>query len=421
MVVEQRIGRVDRIGQTAERIVVANLFIENSIEERIVMRLLERIGVFEQSIGELDAIVGESIEEITRQVVSGRLSPEEAERKAQESGDALQRNVQEARHVLTRVDGLLAADQALVDEINAVTGERQIPAASEMLVFLNDWLEASFPGHQLAVEATERVVQVDLRGSLAQAVEERLRDPDAFRFGRRAMAGLVPLTLSRDAAYRHPGAELLHLKHPLVRLAIDSASDVRESYKEAFYLKLPRSERLPPGTHLFATELVESHGQRPWIRICASFAALGGSSDIDDPDQAVGALLELADHGEDCESLPVSPKELQAAKVRVLSSIDRTVNEWSQREAKIEGSRREQQHAIQLAIEELKLSRARARLATVEAHQANNRVLLMARGMVAAAEKRLQTFLVPRPVGRYEPPDRQSIAVGVVEVVRGTA
>ena len=43
MVVEQRIGRVDRIGQEAARIIIVNLVVENSIEERILERLLKRL------------------------------------------------------------------------------------------------------------------------------------------------------------------------------------------------------------------------------------------------------------------------------------------------------------------------------------------------------------------------------------------
>ena len=54
MEVEQRIGRLDRIGQTSPRINIYNLWIEDSIETRILRRLYTRIGIFEQSVGELE-------------------------------------------------------------------------------------------------------------------------------------------------------------------------------------------------------------------------------------------------------------------------------------------------------------------------------------------------------------------------------
>ncbi|MBK6590026.1 MAG: SWF/SNF helicase family protein [Acidobacteria bacterium] len=81
MVVEQRIGRVDRIGQQAERIVVINFVVQDSIEERILERLLRKIGIFETSIGEIDPIVGDQIEKLTREAVSGSLTHDELEKK----------------------------------------------------------------------------------------------------------------------------------------------------------------------------------------------------------------------------------------------------------------------------------------------------------------------------------------------------
>ena len=54
MVVEQRIGRIDRIGQAAPRIVILNMVAADTIEDRILGRLYERIGIFKESIGEID-------------------------------------------------------------------------------------------------------------------------------------------------------------------------------------------------------------------------------------------------------------------------------------------------------------------------------------------------------------------------------
>src|SRR5208282_1221281 len=119
MVVEQRIGRVDRIGQESERIIVCNLVVKDSIEERVVQRLLDKLGIFRESIGELDPIIGEQIEKLGEQALRGELTEKELERIVEERGDALARQVHEARDMLSRVDGLLAADQGLVDEIRA--------------------------------------------------------------------------------------------------------------------------------------------------------------------------------------------------------------------------------------------------------------------------------------------------------------
>jgi SNF2 family DNA or RNA helicase len=66
MVVEQRIGRLDRLGQEADRIVILNFSVRGTIEERILGRLYDRIRIFEGSIGDLEPILGEEIRRLSR-------------------------------------------------------------------------------------------------------------------------------------------------------------------------------------------------------------------------------------------------------------------------------------------------------------------------------------------------------------------
>ncbi len=56
MTIEQRIGRIQRIGQAARHVIVNNFYIADTIDRTIVMRLMERIKLFELAIGELEAI-----------------------------------------------------------------------------------------------------------------------------------------------------------------------------------------------------------------------------------------------------------------------------------------------------------------------------------------------------------------------------
>ncbi|WP_297085435.1 helicase-related protein [uncultured Draconibacterium sp.] len=58
MRVEQRIGRIDRIGQKFDKLHIFNLCIQGSIEDRIYSRLYEKLNIFESTIGELEPILG---------------------------------------------------------------------------------------------------------------------------------------------------------------------------------------------------------------------------------------------------------------------------------------------------------------------------------------------------------------------------
>jgi len=56
MVIEQRIGRVHRIGQTRD-VKIINLAVSNTIEAYILNRLYEKINLFHAAIGEMDLIL----------------------------------------------------------------------------------------------------------------------------------------------------------------------------------------------------------------------------------------------------------------------------------------------------------------------------------------------------------------------------
>jgi superfamily II DNA or RNA helicase len=62
MTIEQRIGRIQRLGQKAKNVIVYNLVIRDTVDQRVVARLLERLRLFESAIGEMEAILTQATE-----------------------------------------------------------------------------------------------------------------------------------------------------------------------------------------------------------------------------------------------------------------------------------------------------------------------------------------------------------------------
>lgn len=62
MVIEQRIGRLHRFGQTNE-VEVFNLCARGSMEERILAVLHDRVRLFELVVGEMDMVLGNLTDE----------------------------------------------------------------------------------------------------------------------------------------------------------------------------------------------------------------------------------------------------------------------------------------------------------------------------------------------------------------------
>ncbi|MFZ2147693.1 MAG: helicase-related protein [Sedimentisphaerales bacterium] len=58
--VEQRIGRIDRIGQKLDKIKIINFFLKDSIDERVYKVLRERCGLFEHFVGAMQPVLSKA-------------------------------------------------------------------------------------------------------------------------------------------------------------------------------------------------------------------------------------------------------------------------------------------------------------------------------------------------------------------------
>ncbi len=401
MVVEQRIGRVDRIGQEADRIVILNLVVEDSIEERVIQRLLEKIDIW-----------------LTGQALRGELSEPELRKLVEERGNAIAVRVHEAKQMLSKVDNLLAADQGFIDEINSVIGERQIPAERELACFLNQFLAARFPGCQLPPEVERKVVNLDLQ-TLAPSLEAAATSlgVDALSLARRLAAGSVPVTLSREAGYNHPRAELIHLNHPLTKFAIAELERTGERPYVAFRLQLQSSLLLDRGKYAFLIASVQIKGQRPRTKLAAVIVSRSDQRFWLDPADTIPVIVEILENGGDCEIEGPGIEEVSTLEARLIDGLERLKSEWEAREQKLEQARREQQIASRRATLEFLLTRAKNRLSGLETSRAADFAVRMARARVGKALRDLDGFRAEPAFALWETLEHEEIAVGLLEVV----
>ena len=74
MRVEQRIGRIDRIGQVYPDVWIRNYFYDETVEAKIYQRLDDRISSFESVVGELQPILSQVARAIESAVMAGNAS-----------------------------------------------------------------------------------------------------------------------------------------------------------------------------------------------------------------------------------------------------------------------------------------------------------------------------------------------------------
>lgn len=299
MRVEQRIGRLDRFGSPHEKIFVVNFHIPGTIETDIFERLYDRIGIFERSIGELEPILQEVVEELTSLAFDPSLSTADRERERRRIEEAFElrakvlADIQDHEAEFAGVDhvpieGLEREDDGegrvitefdlrrIVDHVLARTGARLRTAkGSEIHELIGDDDLAEL------VRRSEPRVGGSIYG--LQRLQNLLRD------GQPVLVTFRPERASRE------GVDLLGIRHPVVRAAIDSIED-RDLARFAS-VRLP-GDAAQPGSYLVGFWLLEITGVRPRLEVRALGLDLGReefSDTIGDRVLAAAAQGELRD------------------------------------------------------------------------------------------------------------------------------
>ena len=132
MRVEQRIGRIDRYGQKAEKIRIYSFFLRGTIEERILERLYTRIGIFEDSVGDLEPILGPLAQQLSREIFSMDLTPVQELEKTEQLLASLEVRRLEEEDLQKRTAELLGQDALALQAVQDTVSSGRYISAPEL-------------------------------------------------------------------------------------------------------------------------------------------------------------------------------------------------------------------------------------------------------------------------------------------------
>ena len=279
MEVEQRIGRVDRFGQTEEKILVLNFHTPGTIETDIIERVHERIGVFKDSIGELEPIFQSKMSELRRAMFDFSLTDVQRQRKIEETLAAIEGQRLAIDDVEAASSYLSSTDTAEIDGLEEdlkATG-RYIGQA-ELVLLLRDWT-AYTPGAYCEVD--ESSTHLIFRGNPAmepqllglQAAGERSRmEIDQLA---KAMQDEREVVLCLDPEHaRKSGRQLLSTNSPMVRAALRVPGSVQARFG---HIRV-RSNAVASGSYLVLVAVARWVGLRPSVEFWTTAVDLDTST-----------------------------------------------------------------------------------------------------------------------------------------------
>ena len=309
MRIEQRIGRVDRIGQKSEVIQIVNLSMPNTIEDRILTLLYERINIFEHSIGDLESIMGDEIGKLERDLFMPQLTPAEEEARIKRAADAIENTAQESSRFEARAHALIGQDDFFTDEIERARKNRRYVTGEELLIYLGDYLKEHHRDCRLQPDEEDSdLFRLTVGDGLRQAVRAASShgDHELIQFLTRVGDGQLVLTTNPTRAEENPRLSLLTFYNPLTRTVQKHYSDHLEQLHPACYIRLS-SERVPAGRYAWLLYSSEIGGVRPRrdLELVALDIQHGEAVNEDDSEMLLWQMVAEAD------SVPESKRYLE--------------------------------------------------------------------------------------------------------------
>jgi len=271
MRIEQRIGRIDRRGQKSEVVNIYNVLTSDTVDADIYHRCLMRIGIFEQSIGECEVILGEIAKNIDEIAMDASLNEEERRRKIEQMADNEVRKVQELNRLEEEEKELFGFD--LTEFMTAQEIQRaENPwlSAEHLQILIEKYLEDRLgPGKYIL--GTGTVKQIRLSFSGREVIREDLKNLSgskgmAKKQWERYLKGKDPLhqiTFDANAAEQNRDAFFLTSTHPLVRQAA-----LHFSKNDIVYIALEyTSDVIPSGEYYFAVYAWKYVGNNPHTQL----------------------------------------------------------------------------------------------------------------------------------------------------------
>ena len=283
MVVEQRIGRIDRFGQKSPVVNIYNFVVAGSIQEEIYMRLLERIGIFRGTIGDMEAILDArinvegksmSIQDIynkmEKEFFTKDLSEAEKEIKIAEVERAIENEKLNLEHLQEGLSNTLTNDAYFKNEIDRILYNNAYVTKEELANYLKSLIRQHLT--TCSIEEIEKDIwkfnipmsqPTVLRSFLTQYCD--MNDDASINVNqfKRQIEDLqsFKLTFSQEIAYENPSIIFLNLYHPLIQACLNYFVQHDDCSKSSFSYALKADELLHEGERYYMG-LYELNSQR---------------------------------------------------------------------------------------------------------------------------------------------------------------
>ena len=269
MVVEQRIGRIDRFGQKSPTVNIYNVIVADSIQEDIYIRLLDRIGIFRGTIGDMEAILDAPLErggsvtiqdvynKLEKELYTSRLTEDEKRRKIAEIELAIANEKESIKHLEEGLDNALTNDAYFKDEINRIQNNNAYVTEIELRNYLESAIRQELTTCSLVkVEKDIYELQLPLSNPrillnfLTQNQPNGEENATMFRQFRNEIEDkqAIRMTFNQQVAYDNSKLLFMNIYNPIIQACLNYFRKHDDESKTSFCYALSSDDILKKDT-----------------------------------------------------------------------------------------------------------------------------------------------------------------------------
>ena len=286
MKVEQRIGRIDRLGQKSDMISIMNLCYEDTIDERIISRLFERLDIFQNALGDMEAVLGELVKELTTDLLSRPMSKEEEAGRIEQTSLAIEKIKQQEEELEGRASQLIAHSGYIIEQVKAAHQFSRRVTDRDLKIYVRDYLNKMAPGHTFQEVRDDKIYyDIKLPSRNAAALDDFIKQKKLHGQSRLSSGEKIRCEIVNKVRRVGDRIEQISQFHPLVRFISQELSKDSEAFFPLAALRLRDDHaRVPIGRYVFAINRWAFGGLRTEEDIRARVISLNGQRvmDLDD-------------------------------------------------------------------------------------------------------------------------------------------
>jgi hypothetical protein len=265
MRLEQRIGRIDRIGQEKDKIRILNFICQNTIEDRVIGRLYERIDIFKHSIGDIEEILGDKINQISIDLLTSDLNEQEKEKQAFQKIDAIANNKIEIEKLEEQAGLSAEFSDFILENIKNANNNKRYIMAEELIQYTEDFFAVNYSGTR--IENNDNHSRMIFLSAEAQADFRDFRRGKHYRtanLGYRNDGVLCIFSGNRAPYIKWKIYELIDINHPFIKWMINKNQDKPFTNYSCSAVKIRKETigEIPKGVYVYYIQRWNSQGYR---------------------------------------------------------------------------------------------------------------------------------------------------------------